>query len=165
MKLLKFARLTSRLNRIAATLERALPDILALLFIFGVNRICSLLQSVAVCCSLSQSVVVCCSLCAGRCSHFGVCPCLYSCPSLHSRGKQDMQREDMQCVVMCCSVLQCIAATFERALHGILALPFICVVNRICGVLQCVAVCVVVRCKCCNVLNCVAACCSVFRPL
>merc|ERR1719183_1197360 len=36
IKLLKFARLTKRLNRIVSTLARAFPDILALLFVFAV---------------------------------------------------------------------------------------------------------------------------------
>lgn len=39
IKLLKFARLTHRLNRIAMTLERALPDVLALLFVFAVSLV------------------------------------------------------------------------------------------------------------------------------
>jgi len=80
----------------------------------------------------------------------------------------------LQCVAVCCSVLQCVAAPLVKALttvHVFARLPVVCcgVLQRVavcCSVLQCVAVCYsVLQCVavCCSVLQCVAACCSVLR--
>jgi len=53
----------------------------------------------------------------------------------------------LQCVAVCCSVLQCVAV------YRKIDISFFAVY---CSVLQCVAV-------CCSVLHCVAVCCSVSR--
>jgi len=55
----------------------------------------------------------------------------------------------LQCVAVCCSVLQCVVATF----HGKETNESVAVC---CSVLQCVAV-------CCSVLQCVAVCCRVLQ--
>jgi len=53
----------------------------------------------------------------------------------------------LQCVAVCCSVLQCVAVECMYLL-SVLQCVAVC-----CSVLQCVAV-------CCSVLQCVAVCCS-----
>jgi len=64
--------------------------------------------------------------------------------------------------VLCCSVLQCVAACCS-------VLQCVAVSNFCCSVLQCVAACCsVLQCVavsnfCCSVLQCVAACCSVLQ--
>ena len=69
----------------------------------------------------------------------------------------------IRCVV-CCSVLQCVAAccSVYDARQSTLYREFM---DQVCGVLQCVAVCCsVLQCVavCSGVLQCVAACCSVY---
>jgi len=56
----------------------------------------------------------------------------------------------LQCVAVCCSVLQCVAACMPRDLPA--NSPGVSVHD---SVLQCVTV-------CCSVLQCVAVCCSVY---
>ena len=85
---------------------------------------CDLLPQVcvAVYCSVLQRVAVCCSVL--QCSPRMIC----------ARSATCFRRSMLQCVAVCCSVLQCVAV--------------------LCNVLQCVAV-------CCSVLQCVAACYSI----
>jgi len=84
----------------------------------------------------------------------------------------------LQCVAVCCSVLQCVAECYSRSQHGVVycsALQFVAVllglgylhskIFRIaisrsvcCSVIQCVTVCVTV---CYSVLQCVTVCYSV----
>jgi len=78
----------------------------------------------------------------------------------------------LQCIAVCCSVLQCGAACVVRGRNGGCSsksprtpqqgrAP---AASRCCSVLQCVAVrCGVLRCVavCCSVLQCVAMCCNV----
>jgi len=64
----------------------------------------------------------------------------------------------LQCVAVCCSVLQSVCCSVyhearTRLSEGIVHLPF---VAECCSVLQCVAV-------CCGVLQCFAVCCSVLQ--
>jgi len=60
----------------------------------------------------------------------------------------------LQCVVVCCSVLHCVAEYVAARVVSAVG-NFVAQVCRVyCRVLQCVAV-------CCSVLQCVSACCSV----
>jgi len=58
----------------------------------------------------------------------------------------------LQCVAVCCSVLQCVATSefIETRDACVLAMEYVA------GVLQCVAV-------CCSVLQCVVVCCSALQ--
>jgi len=66
----------------------------------------------------------------------------------------------LQCVAVCCSVLQRIAAALLciRIYLTICSLSSLLIYTVCCSVLQCVAV-------CCDVLQCVAVCCSVLQPV
>jgi len=69
----------------------------------------------------------------------------------------------LQCVAVCCSVLQC-AATSGR--DKTLVIRRLYIAEICCSVLQCVAVCCgMLQCVavCCSVLQCVAVCCSVLQ--
>jgi len=68
----------------------------------------------------------------------------------------------LQCVAVCCSVLQCVAVRYLLSsgwvgyvfIHCKSVLQCVECVAECCSVLQCVAL-------CCSVLQCVAVCCSV----
>jgi len=63
----------------------------------------------------------------------------------------------LQCVAVCCSVLQCVAVYQERSCTLVLQARIIAIYVAVCcSVLQCVAV-------CCSVLQCVAVCSSVLQ--
>ena len=67
----------------------------------------------------------------------------------------------LQCVAVCCSVLQCVAES-RKDFGPLLSRP----ARRLLSVLQCAAVCCsVLQCVavCCSVLQCVAVCCSVLQ--
>jgi len=64
----------------------------------------------------------------------------------------------LQCVAVCCSVLQCVAvccSVLQCHLNGCHT-PMSKSAEKVCPMLQCVAV-------CCSVLQCVAVCCSVLQ--
>jgi len=82
----------------------------------------------------------------------------------------------LQCVAMCCTVLQCALRTPDESIvcHNdelLLQYTVLCCsesqcVAMCCSVLQCVAVCcTVLHCValCCSVLQCIAVCCSVLQ--
>ena len=62
----------------------------------------------------------------------------------------------LQCVAVCCSVLQCVQ---HRSTSISLTAPYV----GCSALMQCVAACVLMQCVavCCSVLQCVAVCCSV----
>jgi len=69
----------------------------------------------------------------------------------------------LQCVVACCTVLQCVALHvrigFKERCSSLSVLALrrcVCVACMCCSVLQCVAV-------CCSVLQCVAVCCIMLQ--
>ena len=61
----------------------------------------------------------------------------------------------LQCVAMCCSVLQCVDLCLR--MYGVCECVAVC-----CNVLQCLELCLGMYCVCVCVLQCVAVCCSVF---
>ena len=66
----------------------------------------------------------------------------------------------LQCVVVCCSVLQCVA------MSSLIIKLSVAVLEDVCSVWQCVAVCCSeLQCAavCCSVLQCVAMCCTVLQ--
>jgi len=77
----------------------------------------------------------------------------------------------LQCVAVCCSVLQCVAVsvgtliTPQNASHQTSHVRCVCVCDVLWCVLQCIAVCCRVQgvTVCCSVLQCVAVCCSVLQ--
>jgi len=145
---------------------------------------CSMLQHVAVWCSLVQSVAVCCSLLQSvatyRLTHdaWQVRDRLNTAESQTSQLALLLQSkneeletvlartrrvtdagEDLQCVAVCCSVLQCVAV-FDVCCSVILE-TVLAQTRRVADAsekMQRVAV-------CCSVLQCVAVCCSVLQSV
>ena len=111
--------------------------ILAIATAYGLAESCEFNLEGAACCSVWQRVALCCSV-------------LISMASLNPVDSIWM----VQCVAVCCSVLQCVAAC-----GSVVQCVAVC-----CSVLQCVAVCCNVWQRvavCGHVLQCVAVCCSV----
>jgi len=114
---------------------------------------CSVLQRAAACCSVPQRVAVCCSVlqCVALPQHVAVCCSVLRCACFSSTILNAIREIDcvedivhlyeiknrsgcsvLQCVAVCCSVLQCV----ENIVH------LYEIKNRSgCSVLQCVAVC------------------------
>ena len=140
-----------------------------------------MLQCVAVYCSVSQCVAVCCIVLKRkrRCVQCTMCsvyvPRTFICVSFNVSVAVLLQCIAMCYRVVCCSVLQCVAAK-ETVCSEYIPPLFVCVSSNVsvavcqlqcvavcCSTLQCVAVCCsVLQCiaVCCSVLQCVAVCCS-----
>jgi len=121
----------------------------------------SVLQCVAVCCSMLQCAAVCwCTEDSQRMERREIMVFIGKKPKGRSiiishYGDKTSHHSlcVLQCVAVCCSVLQCVGAQ-KRAIVWRENMPSF--FGVCCSVLQCVAV-------CCSVLQCVAVCCSVLK--
>jgi len=130
-----------------------------------------------VCCSVCGSA--CCSVCV-QCT-LAYCAEKSTCgfPIGSSAADSCVAESVLQCVAVCCSVLQCVADSVLQCVAvccGVLRCVAVCcsVLSSAAdscvaeGVLRCVAVCFsVLQCVavCCSVLQCVAVCCSVLQSV
>jgi len=131
---------------------------------------CRVLQGVAECCRVLQCVALYCSVLQHVVDTLRACSSSMTIGTLATAFFVSLMMccSVLQCVAVCCSVLQCVAVYHSVLQHvavtsracsssmstGKLATAFSVPLMVRCSVLQCVAV-------CCSVLQCVAACCSV----